>query len=76
MITMFSYIENILTAFDKADPKGKGAKSIAAPNNIFVVKEDCKKLDQVKVVEFHSLVANNLYATKGQDLIPSRPSHF
>ena len=30
-ITMFSYIEDILTAFDEADPKEKGTKSSAAP---------------------------------------------
>ena len=59
IITMFSYIEYILTAFNKADPKGKGTKSSTAPNNIFVVNKDCKKLDQEKVVEFHNLVANN-----------------
>ena len=45
-ITMFSYIEEILTAFDKEDPKGKVAKSSSAPNNIFVVNEDCRKLDK------------------------------
>ena len=61
---MFSYIKDILTAFEKADLKGKGAKSSAAPNTIFVVKEDCKKLDQGKVLEFQNLVAKNFYATK------------
>ena len=45
-ITMFSYIEDILTAFNKADTKDKGMKSSAAPNNIFVVNKDCKKLYQ------------------------------
>ena len=64
MITMFSYIEDILTAFENVDPKRKGTKSSDAPNNIFAVNEDCKKLDQEKIVEFHNLVANNLYATK------------
>ena len=34
-ITIFSYIEDILTVFDKADPKGKGTKSSATTNNIF-----------------------------------------
>ena len=37
-IPMLSYIEEIITAFDKAYPKGKGSKSSAATNNIFVVK--------------------------------------
>ena len=45
---------------------GKGRARIQAPppNNIFVVNEDCKKLDQEKVVEFHTIVENTLYATK------------
>ena len=63
-ITMLSYIEEIITAFDKSYPKGKGTKSSSAPNNIFVVNEGCKKLDQEKVVEFHNILAKILYATK------------
>ena len=34
-ITMFCYIEDILNAFDKSDPKRKVEKSIAAPKDIF-----------------------------------------
>ena len=45
-ITIFSYVDEILTVFDKADPKGKGTKSSATPNNIFVVNGYCKKLEQ------------------------------
>ena len=63
-ITMLSYIEKIITASDKAATKGRGTKSSAAPNNIFVVNEDGKKTDQEKVVESHNLVAKNLYDTK------------
>ena len=44
-ITMMSYIEEILTAFEKAYLEGKGKKSSEAPNNPFVVNQDCKKLD-------------------------------
>ena len=63
-IKMMSYIEGIITSFNKADLKGKGTKLGTATNNLFVVNEDCKKLKQDKVVEFHHLVANTLYATK------------
>ena len=45
-ITILGYIEDILTNINKVDPKGKGTKSRAATNNIFVVKEDVKNLDQ------------------------------
>ena len=45
-ITVLSYIEEIITTFNNSDPKGKGKKSSAAPNNLFVLNKDCKKLDQ------------------------------
>ena len=63
-ISMFDYVEEILTAFDKAEPKGDGTKSDAAPDNLFKVNEDCEKLRSNKAVEFHNLVAKTLYATK------------
>jgi hypothetical protein len=63
-ITMFDYIDEIITAFDKAEPKGGGTKSSAAPDSLFKVSESCEKLKQDKSVEFHNLVAKILYATK------------
>ena len=63
-ITMPGYIKDILTAFDKADTKGKSTKSSATTNKMFLVDKDCKRLDQVKVVDFQNLVAKTLYATK------------
>ena len=63
-ITMLSYIADIITALDKADPKEKATKSIAAPNNIFVVNEYCKKMDHEKFKDFQNIVSKTLYATK------------
>jgi hypothetical protein len=63
-ITMLDYVNEILVAFDNAEPKGGGTKISAAPGSLFKVDEDCKKLAQAKGVEFHNLVANTLYATK------------
>jgi hypothetical protein len=63
-ISMFDYVNEILTAFDKAEPKGAGTKSSAAPANLFTVDEDCEKLQPNKAVEFHNMVAKTLYATK------------
>jgi hypothetical protein len=65
-ITMIDYIDKILTAFDKADPKGGGTKtSRAASENLFsIIDGDCEKLQPNKAVEFHNLVAKTLYATK------------
>jgi hypothetical protein len=63
-VTMFDYIDEILTAFDKAEPKSAGTKTTAAPDDLFKVDEDCKKLHSNKVVEFHNLVAKTLHAAK------------
>jgi len=63
-ISMCDYVEEILTAFDKAEPKCAGTKSSAAPDNLFKVDDDCKKLSTKQAVEFHNLVAKTLYATK------------
>jgi hypothetical protein len=63
-ITMFDYIDEILDAFNKAEPKGGGTKSQAAPESLFKVDDSCEKLKQDKAVEFHNLMAKTLYATK------------
>ena len=49
-ISMISYIKVILAEFDKEELKGNGTKSISAPNNIFVVNKDRKKLKHRQVV--------------------------
>jgi hypothetical protein len=63
-ITMFNYVDKILTAFEKAEPKGGGTKTSAAPGSILKVDQNCEKLKQDKAVEFHNLVAKTLYFTK------------
>jgi hypothetical protein len=63
-IAMLDFIDDIITAFDKADPTGSGTKTSAAPENLFKVDEDCAKLRPKKAQEFHTLVAKTLYATK------------
>jgi hypothetical protein len=63
-ITMFYYVDEILTAFDKSEPKVGSTKSSAAPDGFFKADESCEKLKQDKDVEFHNLVAKTLYATK------------
>jgi hypothetical protein len=63
-IKMLDYVDEILAAFDKAEPKGGGTNTSAAPDSLFKVDEDCEKIAQVKVVEFHNLVAKTVYATK------------
>jgi hypothetical protein len=63
-ITMLDYVDEILAAFEKAEPKCGGTETSAAPDRLFKVDEDCEKLAQAKAVEFHNLVAKTLYATK------------
>ena len=64
-ISMFDYINEILAAFDTVEPKGAGTKRSAAPENIFMVNEDCKKNLSDKTVQlFHNLAAKTLYSTK------------
>ena len=43
-ITMIDFLDKVLTAFYKAEPKGGGTNTSAAPENLFKVDEYCKKL--------------------------------
>jgi hypothetical protein len=65
-ITMFVYVDEILTAFDKAEPKGGGTKTSASPDSLFKVDESCAKLAQNNAVEFHNLVAKTLYTKRAR----------
>jgi hypothetical protein len=59
-ISMFDYVDKIIKAFDKAEPKGGGTKSGAAPDDLFKVDEDRENLRPEKAVEFHNLVADTI----------------
>jgi hypothetical protein len=63
-VTMFDYLDEILTTFSKIEPKEDGTKSTAAPSNLFTIDEDCEKLAPERAKQFHNLVAKTLYATK------------
>ena len=63
-ITVIDFLDKVLIAFDKVEPKGGGTKTSAAQDNIIRVDKDCEKLPQIKTVQFHNLVAKTLYATK------------
>ena len=36
---MIDYIDGIIAAFDKADPRGRGVKTSAAPEDLYKVDE-------------------------------------
>jgi hypothetical protein len=63
-ISMFDYVDEIINAFDKAEPKGCSTESSAVPDNLFKVDEDHEKLPPEQAVEVHNLVAKTLYDTK------------
>ena len=63
-ITMLDCIDELLNTFAKSVPRVGGTKSIAAPDIIFNVNKDCKKLNVTQAVEFHHLVAKIIFDTK------------
>ena len=72
-VTMYDYLDGILEAFGEAVKKhGEGYITVkkrhsvktAAPDNLFVVNEDCKELSLEAVASFHTIVAKTLYGTK------------
>jgi hypothetical protein len=72
-VSMYDYVDGVLEAFDDAVKKyndgylkvGKRrSKNSAAPDNLFVVDIDCKKLSDDVAAAFHTIVAKVLYVTK------------
>jgi hypothetical protein len=72
-VTMHDYIDGILQVYNLAI-KGHNdgyrivekchSKTSAAPDNFFVVNEDCKELSNEAAAAFHTIVAKTLYVTK------------
>jgi hypothetical protein len=71
-VTMYDYLDGIVQTFDTAVKKhGDGFKPVTkqrfktpAPDNLFVVNEDCDKLSEAVSADFHTIVVNTLYVTK------------
>jgi hypothetical protein len=69
-VTMHNYIDGILRAAIKDHGDGYQiaekhcAKTSAAPDSLFVVNEDCKKLSDEAAAAFHTIAAKALYITK------------
>ena len=70
---MHDYIDGILQAYN-LDIKDHGdgyqiirkchSRMSAAPDNLFVVNEDCKKLSDEAAAAFHTILAKAIYVTK------------
>ena len=63
-VSMIDYIYEIIDAFDKEDPRRRGIKTSAAPDDLYKVDEDGEKISTKKAKMFHNLVEKNLYTTK------------
>jgi hypothetical protein len=72
IVTMHDYFDGILKAYDATIDKHKdGFLSVMkqryetpAPNNLFMVNEDCEKLPEDMAADFHTIIAKTLYVTK------------
>jgi hypothetical protein len=72
IVTMHDYLDGILKAYDAAIDKHKnGFLTVTkqryeppAPDNLFMVNEDCEKLLEDMATDFHTIVAKTLYVTK------------
>jgi hypothetical protein len=71
-VTMYDYLDGILQAFDAAVKKhGDGFAPVTrqhfktpAPNNLFIVNEECERLSEAVSADFHTIVAKTLHVTK------------
>ena len=63
-MTIFQNLKAILENFDKIDTKAKGTKKSVAQANLFTVQEDCNKINKERSEQFHSNMAQVLFATK------------
>ena len=59
--SMIYYIDEIIAAFDKAEPRGRGINTIAVPEDIYKIDEDCENISPYKAKMFHNLVTKIFY---------------
>ncbi len=72
IVTMHDYLDGILKEFDAAMEKHEHGflpvtrqhYETPAPDNLFIVNEDCEKLPDEMAADFHTIVAKTLYVTK------------
>ena len=63
-VGMIDYIDEIVAAFDKPEPRECGIKTSMASEYLYKVDEYCEKLSTDKANMFHDLVSKTLYTTK------------
>ena len=62
--SMIDYIDEIISAFDKAEPRGNGIRTSNTPEDLYKVDEDCENIIPEKAKIFHNIVAKTLYTKK------------
>ena len=75
ILTMLQYLDGVVQAYDlvksKYDdgflPVTKCRYNTPAPDNLFIINEDCEKLPEDMAADFHTIVAKTLYMTRGLD---------
>ena len=63
-VSMIDYTDEIIAAFDKSYPGGRGIKTSIAPENLYKVDKYCENLSTDKSKVLHNLVNKTLYTTK------------
>ncbi len=74
-VTMIDYVDEIVVTYDKAlkdlsdgfnavTKKKNVARTIAAPDDLFIVDKDAEKLSEEGVMAFQNLIAKKLYVSK------------
>jgi hypothetical protein len=72
IVTMHDYLDGLLKAYDMAIykhengflPITRQCYETPAPDNLFMVNEDCEKLPEYMAADFHTTAAKTLYVTK------------
>ena len=59
--SMIYYIDEIIAAFDTAEPRGRGIHNISVPEDTYKVDEECDNISPDKAKMFHNIVAKILY---------------
>jgi hypothetical protein len=63
-VSMFDYVDDLLRDYKKAAPEEHRTKTSVAPRDLFVVDEDCEKLDAKRSKQFDHLLAKISFVTK------------
>ena len=61
---MVYYINEIIVAFNKTDPRGHEINTSTVTEDLYKVYEECNNISTDKAKMLHNLVDNNLYTTK------------